>query len=460
MIIKQAKYILGVAAVCGILSSCTKDLDIGPTDSIDASKAYATVKDLNEGLFGVYSAFSSTTKITYASILADEVKLSDENRGQNQTQFRWQYTSQSAPVGLGQYYTAIDRLHRILEVMPNITAANATEEATKTRIAAELQGLRGIAYYELLVSFMPQGYNPDALAVPLVLKSELLQTPPRAKVSEIVAQIETDLTTARASASIPDAPTVDPLRLSKSAIAAYQARVALLKRAYPAAITFASDAISLSGKTLNKATFAGFLGDANESETIWKYRNSTAPTLIWRDTNGDVFFEPADKLKQQFDRVNDIRFALFFGAGGNDTSIVIKYPGSSRGPQINDLKLIRLAEMYLLRAEAYAENNQLIQAAADVNALLAQRVNGHIDVSYATKDIAVAAVANERFKELCFEGFRFYDLKRRGQAITRNLSDSRNANWQTLPANDTRFALPIPQTEMFANKNMVQNPGY
>lgn len=458
MIIKQAKYILGVAAVCGFLS-CTKDLDLRPTDAIDASKAFTSVKDLTDGLYGVYSSVSNANRIRIGSILADETKLSDENRGQDQTTFRWQYTSNNAPAGLGQYYQTIDRIHRIIAAAPGIPAANATEDAAKTRINAELLGLRGIAYYELLILFSPQGYAPDALAVPLVLSSDLLQKPARAKVSEIVAQIETDLTAARASASIPDAPT-DPLRLSKSAIAAYQARVALYKRAWPAAITFASDAISLSGKTLNKATLAGFFSDANESETIFKYRNNAGPSLIWRDTNGDVFFEPADKLKQQFDRVNDVRFAIFFGAGGNDTSIVIKYPGSSRGPQVNDLKLVRLAEMYLLRAEAYAENNQLPQAAADVNALLAQRVNGHVDLTYGTRDLAIAGIMNERFKELCFEGFRFFDLKRKGLAITRNLSDSRNANWQTMPANDTRFALPIPQTEIFANPNMVQNTGY
>ena len=184
------------------------------------------------------------------------------------------------------------------------------------------------------------------------------------------------------------------------------------------------------------------------------------PKLLWRDTNGDIFFEPADKLKDLFDRNNDIRFATFFGSGGGDTSIVTKYPGSGRGPQINDLKLVRLAEMYLIRAEAYAEKSQLTNAANEINALRRERIAGYSDVAFASKDIAISEIMDERFKELCYEGFRFFDLKRRTLPISRNLSDSRNGNWQTLAANSYLFALPIPQTEFSGNSNMVQNPGY
>jgi hypothetical protein len=68
---------------------------------------------------------------------------------------------------------------------------------------------------------------------------------------------------------------------------------------------------------------------------------------------------------------------------------------------------------------------------------------------------------DERFKELCFEGFRFFDLKRNALPVARAASDvPPQLSWNTLPANDHRFALPIPQHEIFANHNMVQNPGY
>lgn len=452
-------HLVLAAGLACMFASCTKDLDLQPTDSVDPSKAYTNVKDITAGLYSVYAGNSNVTRIYNAAILADEVKLSDENRGQGQFQFKWQYTASSNPSGMGQYYSMIDQVHRILNAYPNITAANATEENAKKRIQGELLALRGIAYYELLIDFMPQGYDPAALAVPLVLKSELLQQPARNTVQEIMTQIEQDLAAGRAETLIPNAPD-DPLRLSQSAIAAYQARAALLRKDWDKAITYASEAITLSGKTLSMADYPDYFSDDNESETIFKYRNSSEPQTLWIDTNGDIFFEPADKLKNLFDRDNDIRFNIFFGSGGGDTSIVTKYPGSSRGPQTNDLKLVRLAEMYLIRAEANAEKGQLTSAANDINELRRERITGYTDVAFASKEIAISEILDERFKELSYEGFRFYDLKRRNLGISRNLSDSRNPNWQNLPADSYLFALPIPQREISANPNMVQNTGY
>jgi hypothetical protein len=66
---------------------------------------------------------------------------------------------------------------------------------------------------------------------------------------------------------------------------------------------------------------------------------------------------------------------------------------------------------------------------------------------------------DERFKELCFEGFRFFDLKRNNLPVQRNASDA-SPDWQTLSASSYRFVLPIPNAELLANPNMVQNSGY
>jgi len=464
MIIKEnmKKIFIPIIAFAVIaISSCKKNLDLLPTDDIDISKAYTSVDDVEKGLMGAYAANDYTNKIYIGSILADEAKISNENRGQGQFTFKWQYSSGEGEHngGFAQYYVMLDRLNRILAIIDNIPAKPA-DISRKAKIKAELQTLRGIGLYELLIRFMPSGYDPNALGVAIMLTSDITAKPARNKVAEVVTQIEADLAAGRADVNIPNAST-DVVRLSKSAIAAYQARVALLKRDYNAAITYATDAINLSGKTLATGfTYQTYWTDNNESETIWKYKNQSVPQLLWRDTNGDVFFEPADKLKNLFDRVNDIRFSTFFGSATGDTSIVKKYPGNSAGPQINDLKLVRLSELHLLRAEAYAESNQLAQAATSLNAVRSARITGYVAVSFATKDEAVTAILNERYKELCYEGFRFFDLKRKGLPVSRNSSDVQSSNWQNLPANDFHFALPIPQHEIGANPNAVQNPGY
>ena len=455
------KIFLPLIALSVLAGSCKKELELTPTDFIDVSKAFTSVDDLEKGLLGVYSANSSANKIYIGSILSDETKISSENRGQGQFTFKWQYSGSESEhnAAYAQYYVMLDRLHRVLAALDNVSAG-ATETNRKARIKAELIGLRGVALYELLVHFMPSGYDANATGVAIMLESNLAAKPSRNKVGEVITQIEADLAAARADANIPSAPT-DVLRLSKAAIAAYQARTALLKRDWTNAVTFATDAINLSGKTLaTGSVYATYWQDANESETIWKYRNQSGPQLLWRDTNGDVFFEPSEKLKAQYDRTNDIRYSTFFGSDAGDTSIVKKYPGSAIGPQINDLKLIRLSEMYLLRAEAYAESNQLTQAAASLNAVRAARITGYTNVTFASQAEAVTAIINERFKELCFEGFRFFDLKRKGLGISRFAADVTSSTWQNLPANDFHFALPLPQDEIFANPNTTQNPGY
>ena len=451
-----------------ILFSCKKELEIRPSDSIDDVKAFQSVADLEKGLFGVYSSYGGGlfNGIYIGSILADEVKISNENRGQGQFTFKWQFTAGGGEHN-GDYttfYRAIDRAHRVLAAMEQVTPANAAEATLKSRIQAELTALRGMSLYQLLIRFMPDGYNSTALGVPVLLESNLTGQPSRNTVAEVVSQIEADLTSARNSSDLPGS-VVDGLRISKAAVAGYQARLALLKRDWANAITFATDAITLSGAALATiAQYPAIWSDAVNTEVILRFRNNYSITTLWRDTNGDVFFEPSDKLKAQYNRVTDIRYSTFFGSvttgGQNDTSTVKKYPGSSLGPQFNDIKDLRVSEMYLIRAEANAELNNLVNAANDVNAIRSNRITGYTNVTFATKDEAITAIITERFKELPYEGFRFFDLKRRSLPVSRFASDVQSPNWQNLAASNFRFALPIPQTEIFANPNTVQNPGY
>ena len=458
---KKLSINISVMLVIILSGGCKKQLDQLPTDSIDITKAFTSVADLEQGLLGVYSANNQTNKEFIATILADEAKLSSENRGQGQFEFKWQYSSGTGGVTAAyrQYFTMIDRIHRVQAGMLTVLPANTDETNRIARVKAELSALKGIAYYESLINFMPPGYDGSALGIAIVNESCLTCTPARNTVAEVMAQIESLQNAARLDGAIPNAPT-DPTRLSKAAIAGYQSRVAMLKKDWAAAITYASDAITLSGKTLaTGTTFIQYWSDANESESILKYRNQTSPRLLWRDSNGDLFFEPSIKLKSLFDRVNDIRFSTYFSAAGTDTSFVNKFKGSGFGASINDLQIIRLAELYLNRAEANAHSNKLAQAAADVQAIrVARGVAG--TVTFASQAQAEAEVLNERFKELCFEGFRYYDLKRNTLPINRLASDVTSTEWQNLSATDYRYTLPIPTDAVLANPNTKQNPGY
>ena len=448
-------------------TSCKKQLELRPTDVIDETKAFRTVSDLRKGLNGVYSQIGAglVNGIYLASLPADETRVSTgENSGAGLFTFRWQYT----PGAVGNdasgdyltFYRAIDRAHRVIDAMDQVTAANGTEDAEKRRIMAELIAFRGIAHFELLKRWMPAGYDPAALGVPIVMASDLLQKPARNNVGEVIARVEADLNTAFTSPEIPSAPS-DVYRLSKAAIVAYQARVALLKREWAKAITLADQAITLSGKSVSpRADYANIWKDLTNNEVILKFNNNYGIASLWRTTAGTVDFEPSIKLKSQYSRTTDIRFPTFFSSAGNDTSIVNKYPGNASGPAINDLKAIRISELLLIKAEANAELDQLPQAAEQVNLIRRNRITGYTDVAFSTRDEALTAVMNERYKELAYEGFRFFDLKRKSMPVERLAVDVQSANWQTLPANNFRFAFAIPAAEIFANPATQQNQGY
>jgi starch-binding outer membrane protein, SusD/RagB family len=469
-ILKYKSLILPLAIV--VLSmSCKKQVDLFPSDFINESNVFQTVTDLEQGLYAAYGAWGGENTMYLNAIISDETKISNENRGQGQFDFKWQYNPAqpgNASSGWNTFYIIIGNINKELAVLDNVATTTAAEATQKQQIKGELQALRAIAHFEMLQRF-GGSYNASSLGIPYTTTSVLSATPARNTMGEVVAGIETDLTAAKA-APLPITPQVigafGVIRLSKSVIAAYQARVALFKGDWDNAITFATECINTCGKSLaNQSDFKLLWTDQNEAELLFKIRRTgTGVGTLWQDTNGDVFFEPSDKLKNLFNRTTDVRFEAYFliDPAGQDTALVNKFFTSPRGPKIVDVKLVRVAEMYLIRAEARAEKSSpdLVGAASDYNLLRTARITGYVNETFASKAEAVSKIMDERARELCYEGFRFFDLKRKNMAINRLASDVQSSTWQNLPANDFKFRLPIPQTATLANGSLVQNPGY
>jgi hypothetical protein len=138
---------------------------------------------------------------------------------------------------------------------------------------------------------------------------------------------------------------------------------------------------------------------------------------------------------------------------GNDNGwTVLKYGTASEDN--NNIVLIRLAEMYLIRAEARAQQGKLTGAngaVADLNVLRTRAKAPAVSVT-AQADVLLA-VERERVYELAFEGQRWYDLVRtaRAQAVMSAFSPNWNSRYEVWP---------IPQREIQQNTSLKQNPGY
>ena len=140
---------------------------------------------------------------------------------------------------------------------------------------------------------------------------------------------------------------------------------------------------------------------------------------IYQDTNGDIFFYMSDDLLGEFlgTSSNDPRLAvnLDLANATMEEPIIGKYLGSETNPGLNDVKVFRSSEMYLIRAEAYANQDKLISAAADMDILRTAR-SSVATPAYTTKQEAIQDIMSERRIELAFEGHRFFDLVRTGKA--------------------------------------------
>jgi hypothetical protein len=448
---------------------CKKQLNLGPTDSISPDKAFASVADLREGLEGVYEENAGAyNKVYIGSILADDAKVGPNNGGNGLLSFEWQYTPNDALAqtewlsDFAAYYSMIDAINKELASIGNVTPNNAGEDLLKKRIDGTLIALRGIAHFELLIRFMAAGYDPNSPGVPIMLGSDLLGQPARAKAGDVIAQIKKDLAAGRTNTAIPNAPD-DVTWLSQAAIAACQARVSMVTGEWDLVTLYSRQALTLSGETLvSGGDLAAYWNDLNDQETIWKYTAQSSPRALWI-SGGAAVFGASDKLIGEYDRSNDNRFGIYFQPSvdaNSDTSYMVeKYPGSP-----NDIRVIRLSEIYLDLAEGYANqpglSGYLDSAALYLHLLRAARLTTNPAIVFTSQQSAIQTILDERFKELCFEGGRFFDLKRNSLAVTRNATDVQDLHWQNLPVGDHRFALPIPQHEIFANPNMVQNPGY
>lgn len=475
---RNNKLVIGSFLMLSLFASCTKVIDVKETDFIGGDVALKTVDNVESGIIGAYSAMNVEMGILLNSVFADEVRVAEFYNAA--TVHEWQYAStdislRDSYTAFPLYYRIIDRVNRVLEALPNVKATTAAQEATKNRVKGEALFLRAFAHFELY-RFYSNSADGSALAL-AYMETPSLAPQARITVAPYFAKLNADLAAAK---SLVPATNTDIFRASKHAVTALQARAALYTKDYANAATFATEYIA-AFPLATKTNFPKIWKDTDNSELAFKLsRTTTAGGRIgglYRATSanaaniGTVTWKPTQRLLDAYDQVNDIRYAAYFfeepilkaSSSRSGSAILInKYAGTAYGTPgelLADAKVFRTGEMYLIRAEAKAETNDLAGAAADLNALRAARINNYTNASFATKSDLIDAVMLERFKELPYEGHRFFDAKRRNLPITRLAVDAQGTAL-TLPAGNFRFILPIPNTEIQANPLMVQNPGY
>ena len=115
--------------------------------------------------------------------------------------------------------------------------------------------------------------------------------------------------------------------------------------------------------------------------------------------------------------------------------------------------MLRLAEQYLIRAEAEAEKGQLANAINDINVIRNRAWLGSLPGNLGQTQVLAAIAQENRIEFFAEWGHRWFDLKRTGQA--NSVLAPIKPFWES-----TAQLFPIPYTEIQADPNLIQNPGY
>lgn len=444
--------------------------DDEPSDSISPANAFRNLSDIEMGLYGAYAVLG-TSLMESSTIVSDEIRMPGENTVSNTDAHRWLYDSGSGSVTSAFYsfYQAIDRANRVLENIDKIEMTSGNENL-RNQYKGELLAVRAYAHFELLRGYA-SGYETGDMGIPYMKKSEVIY-PARDAVGQNYEDIAQDLEDAKAL--LPDS-FKEVTRITKTGVSAIQARLALYRKNWQNAADFAGEVIAQK-PLASSFDFPSIWNDQTNDEVVWKLDRVTGDSpygsLFFRESGGIALYVPSFKWLSEFEgeEDQDVRFQAYIDyqpdRNASDPKksnyLVKKYVGNNPSePGLSHIKLFRTGEMYLIRAEAYAELDQLDKGNKDLNDLLSRRIQGYTAQSFSSKTDLVEAIYTERYKELAFEGHRFFDLKRRKRPIERweeDLMDT--AQKKTMTPSEAQYNFPIPADELAVNENIEQNPNY
>jgi hypothetical protein len=453
------KLMICLLPVAVSIASCKKLITIpeNPPSSITKQQQFADSTTAITAVAGVYMyytangfAYSDADLTTSCGLSSDE--LSYTNIDDNQQFYNYTLTPlNNRIINLWSYpYQSVFQVNSVLE---GVNGSSTLPDSFKKQITGEMKVVRALYYFNLINLFGD---------VPLVTTTNYLATDhiPRTPAADVYKQVINDLTDARnkLNAAYPSAGHARPNLYTATALLA---KVNLYKSNWQSAYSEADSVIRLGGYSLatnlnevflNASTEAlwqipanqGFYGVADAQFFLPAYPG--APLNYLFTTPLVNTFESGDKRLQNWVATATVN--------GN----TVHYPHKYKNLQASvtpteDKMILRLAEVYLIRAEAAAHLNNLAQALADVNTIRA-RAGLAASTAGADQVSVLAAIAHERQTELfCEWGNRWFDLKRTGTAAT------------VLNAVKTGFTAkaalyPVPQSQILLNNLLTQNQGY
>lgn len=435
--------------IAAALTSCENALELEPFDAVSDAGVIVNEKSATKALNGAYHQLTTDEYYGGRYFLAGAYLSSDNVTWTGSLNYYYDFDihsiasdNQLLKYSWNGIYATVNQANQVIDRTNSLT--NISEES-KARIVAEATVIRALAFFDLARTWGNVPLVYEATTSPTQFDG-VKQTAQK----EVYKAIVSDLLSVKDNLS----ETSDNNHINQSTVDAFLARVYLYQEEWEKAEASATAVIS--NKNYALVDYNTFYNVSNSKESIWELAYSAVNTnqhsQFWRSPSdgGRREWAPSKELVELLSNpeIGGTRAALYSNISTSQEPD--KYVGKLYHRPTNDdpAYIFRLAEQYLIRAEARAKkaSPDIEGSLADLNAI---RARAEVPV-YTTNSVEelISAIELENRVEFALEVNRWYDLVRTGKA-TKVLG---------IPQYKTLF--PIPYSDISADKDLKQNEGY
>lgn len=455
-----------------VITSCSSDLlDINPEAQKVSSQFYNNASEIEQGIVSVYGSLQYTGQYQLgmpalgelpSDNTYDEVPANDAFTYGELDFFTIQPNNSLIASAWKDNYIGIQQANIILARIGKIQ--DMTDGLKASRIG-EMKFLRALMYFNLIRIFGD---------VPLVLKETTNVNDyfgqPRTPVAEVYSAIETDL---KEAISLLPVTTAQKGRATKGAALGILGKVLLTQKKYSESLTYLSQIESLGYQLLTDTTKIFDITNENNAEIIFDVQFASGLNGNSEGSTAFQMFSPSGSVsgakghnlptKEVYNlySAGDTRRSAYIGltSSGIPFSKKLVKTSNTIADGGSNFVVLRLADVFLMMSECYAEQNNPVSANSYLNKIKSRA--GISTVNISSKDLLLSEIDRERRLELVGEGHRWFDLIRTGKAISVMTAHfTNNQGYSTAQIDAHHLLMPVPQGQINTDPAIKQNPGY
>uniref|UniRef100_A0AAU6WSZ0 RagB/SusD family nutrient uptake outer membrane protein n=1 Tax=Chryseobacterium endophyticum TaxID=1854762 RepID=A0AAU6WSZ0_9FLAO len=466
------KKIICTLSILSLLGSCSSDLlnTLPEADKV-TSNFYKDASQIEQGVNGVYGSLQYTGQykqglLTIGEIPSDntfdEVPANDNFTYGEFDFFTIQPTNSLIENAWKDNYVGIQQANIILNRIGSIT--DMSEGTRKTRIG-EMKFLRALMYFNLVRIF---GDVPLVTQETTDVNSYFGQS--RTPANEVYNFVEGEL---KEAITLLPATAAQKGRATKGAAMGILGRVLMTRNKFSEALPYLSQIDGLGYSLLSDVTKIFDVTNKNNAEIIFDVQFASGLNGNSEGSNAFQLFSPSGTVsgakghnlptKEVYNLYSsaDKRRNAYIGLTNNGVPYTKKLVKTSSAVDDggSNVVVIRLADVYLMMAECYAQTNDLTNANLYLNKIKTRA--GITNVNLTSQQALLAEIDKERRLELIGEGHRWFDLVRTGKAVqVMTQYFAVTPGYSTATIDQHNLLMPVPQNQINTDPAIKQNPGY